>query len=217
MKGVTQRWHRLAILAEDVKSLAEDEEIPIIAIHQANRLGEKTFGNTTADMADSDVIAREADLIARIIKRPGEELYEEDYEVEIERAKVEAAARKTERPRKGRPRIKVKREKLADVVEFEDLDEPRMGAKLAIVLPGNREGVLDAFTINAVPGYNFEFISSDYSVGDIEEWVKADESGNKGAGGSGPKKEKTNQPVSQQAFKKWKTNRAKEAHDKGET
>jgi hypothetical protein len=163
--------------------MAEDESLPVVAVHQANRLGEKTHGNTMVDMSDSDVIAREADLIIRVIKRRGKELYEDDYEVEIENAKREAAIRKAERPQIGRPRIKLPKkveEEIAKQETQQDLSEddaPRVGAELALVLPGNREGILDAFTIHAVPGYNFEFISSDYSLDEIEEWVKQDDSG----------------------------------------
>jgi replicative DNA helicase len=185
-KQSTQRWQRIAELAEDVKSMAEDENIPVIAVHQANRLGEKTHGNTMADMSDSDVIAREADLIIRVIKRRGKELYEADYEQEIERIKREEEAESRwsapqDSPRTGR-RIRLPG-KVEDVVakqeaeaDLDDDDAPRVGAELALVLPGNREGILDAFTVNAVPGYNFEFISSDYSLDEIEDWVKADES-----------------------------------------
>lgn len=173
----TQRHIRIGELAEDVKELAEDENIPIIAVHQANRLGEKTHGNTMADMADSDIIAREADLIARVIKRRGRELYEEDYEVEAEREQQRELLKKKSRPRIGRihhplPR-KVEEAAEKKAQELEE-DTPRVGAELAIVLPGNREGVLDAFTIHAVPGYNFDFISSDYSVKEIQDWMDKD-------------------------------------------
>jgi len=182
-KQSTQRWQRIAELAEDVKSMAEDECIPVVAVHQANRLGEKTHGNTMADMSDSDVIAREADLIIRVIKRRGQELYEDDYEVEMEKEKAAVKQRKAEKavPSK-RPRIRLPKKveeeaarQEAEREEDED-DAPRVGAELALVLPGNREGILDAFTIRAIPGYNFEFQSSDYSLDEIEEWVKQDES-----------------------------------------
>ena len=84
-------------------------------------------------------------------------------------------------------------------MEEED-DSPRIGSELALVLPGNREGVLDAFTINAVPGYNFEFISSDYSLEEIENWVKQDESAK--ANKAAPKKPEKPQ-FSVQSFKNY--------------
>jgi replicative DNA helicase len=194
-----QRHERLASLAEAVKELALEEEIPIVAVHQANRLGEKTHGNTMADIADSDVLAREADLIMRIIKRKGQELNEDDYEGARERAKER-------RKRRGKkPLLKRKEDMIRTFDDGEDEDlEPRVGAELAIVLPGNREGVLDAFTIKAVPGYDFSFLSSDYSVSDIEEWIKQDEAKDKkDKSGGGPKKPKEAE-FQNSTFKRWK-------------
>jgi len=190
-KESTQRWQRVAELAEDIKGMAEDEEIPIIAVHQANRLGEKTHGQTMADMSDSDVIAREADLVVRILKRRGHELWEEDYELALQQAKEEAYRLAAEKPMMsiGRPRLKLprkveeeaRRQEAEAKVEVktenkEDTDDPpRIGAEIALVLGGNREGVLDAFTIHAIPGYNFDFIRSDYSLKEIEDWIRQDE------------------------------------------
>lgn len=164
-----QRWERLAILSECIKRMGQDNAIPIVAIHQANRLGEKTHGNTLADLADTDVLAREADLIVRILKRRGRELYEEDYEV----------VRDNPEPPPPAPRVFKKKgpeiaKEATEDAEKED-DAPRVGAELALVLGGNREGILEAFTINAVPGYNFSLISSDYSTQEIAQWVKEDE------------------------------------------
>jgi len=162
--------------------MAEDEGFPIVAVHQANRLGEKTHGNTMADMSDSDVIAREADLIIRVIKRRGKELYEDDYEVEKEKDKAAPVAPVIKTPSiKFGPKIKLPKKvetvvPPSDIDDDDDDDAPRVGAELALVLPGNREGILDAFTISAIPGYNFDFISSDYSLEEIETWVKQDES-----------------------------------------
>lgn len=39
--SISNRWQRVATLAEDVKGYAEDVHLPIIAVHQANRLGGK--------------------------------------------------------------------------------------------------------------------------------------------------------------------------------
>jgi replicative DNA helicase len=209
MHGIKQRWQRIAILSEDVKSMAEDESIPVVAIHQASRLGEKTHGNTMADMADSDVIAREADLIARIIMRRGKELHEEDYEVALERERKEREVRKAN-PRRGKPRIgkpKVRSTKGPDRAKEEKEDAPRIGAELAIVLPGNREGVLDAFMIHAVPGYNFDFISSDYSVDEIEEWIKHDESPRTSKASGRGKKQEEKPKLTKNTFKSWRASK----------
>ena len=221
MQGIKQRWHRFAVLSEDVKSMAEDEAIPVIAIHQANRAGDKTFGNTMVDIADTDVLAREADLVGRILKRSGQELHEDDYETAVEQARLEGASRKTSGPKLRRPRIKVPqmvkeekaRERFLKAVEDEEDDAPRVGAELAIVLPGNREGVLDAFTIHAVPGYNFEFISKDYSIAQIEEWIKEDKEADakKGVPGGRQKSDgKSEKPkFNADTFKTWKSDRGK--------
>jgi replicative DNA helicase len=158
-----QRWERLAKLSETIKCMGQDNSIPIVAVHQANRLGEKTHGNTLSDLADSDVLAREADLIIRVLKRRGRELYEEGYEViqpeVVEQAKVF---------RKKGPELAKEASVIEDIA-------PRMGAELALVMGGNREGILEAFTLHAVPGYNFSLISSDYSTSEIAQWLKEDE------------------------------------------
>lgn len=221
MQGIRQRWHRFAVLSEDVKSMAEDEGIPVVAVHQANRLGDKTFGNTMVDVADTDVLAREADLVARIFKRAGQELHEDDYETAVEQARLEAAARKAAKPKLGRPRIKVPQmmqeektqERFLKAVAEDDDDVPRIGAELAIVLPGNREGVLDAFTIHAVPGYNFEFISKDYSLAQIEEWIKEDKEAETKKGVPDRAKKPDGKPEKPKfgadTFKTWKSDRGK--------
>jgi len=219
MKGIRQRWHKFAVLSEDVKSMAEDEAVPVIAVHQANRIGDKTFGDTMVDVADTDVLAREADLVARILKRSGEELHEDDYETAIEQARLEAAARKLGKPKLGRPRIKVPKlleeqkakERFLKAAEEDEDETPRMGAELAIVLPGNREGVLDAFTIHAVPGYNFEFISKDYTIAQIEEWIKEDKEAETKKGAPSGGRKATGKPekpdFGTDTFKTWKKDR----------
>lgn len=188
------RWQRVACVAEDVKAYAEDDQVPIVAVHQANRLGEKTYGNTLADLADADVIAREADLIIRVLKSPGyKELYEDEYERELERF-VRDAQRRARGPRNSRmPTIKLGKgdknhinKKLMERL-VEQLDVPRVGGELALVLGGNREGVLEAFTIKAVPAYNFEIITDRPDMKAIREWMKEDE---KGADDDPPKKQK---------------------------
>jgi hypothetical protein len=182
-EGMTERWKRIAALAEDVKNYAEEKNLPIVAVHQANRLGEKTYGNTLADMADADVIAREADLIIRIVKKPGSvDLHEDDYEVEFDRL---LRNRYRVRPRvpPGAPTIslpdddpRLRMDKVMDrITSRSDQNQARVGAELACVLGGNREGVLNAFTIRAIPGYNFDLIDDRPSMKDIQKWVKEDD------------------------------------------
>jgi intein/homing endonuclease len=216
MHGIRQRWHRFAVLSEDTKSLAEEECIPIVAVHQANRLGDKTFGNTMSDIADTDVLAREADLIMRVLKRAGQALHEDDYEVAIEQERLATAARRAEKNRPGRPRIKVPKrleeeERLRKLAEIDDEEAPRIGAELALVLPGNREGVLNALTIHAVPGYNFELIGSDYSLSQIEEWIKENEAekSTEATATSGKRGKPDKPKFNKDTFKKWKSDRSK--------
>ena len=182
--SVTQRWQRVAALAEDVKAFAEDEGIPIVAVHQANRSGEKTYGNTLADVADADVIAREADLIIRVLVHPRlVELREDDYELEYERI-IRDQRKAIARPRipRGAPIINTGKADLRalDQQTLEKLGEKlnseqgRIGAEMALVMGGNREGTLPAFTLRVIPGYCFEILSDNPSMKDISTWVKED-------------------------------------------
>ena len=182
--SMTQRWQRVAALAEDVKAFAEDEGIPIVAVHQANRMGEKTYGNTLADVADADVIGREADLIIRVVIDPQNiQLHEDDYEVEYQRLIQEQ--RKAVPPRivpRGAPTINLGKSdpRLLNKEMMEKLGEKlggeqgRIGANLALVMGGNREGTLPAFTLRVVPSYCFDVLSSSPSMKDIRSWVDID-------------------------------------------
>lgn len=188
------RWQRVATLAEDIKSYAEDIRIPIIATHQANRLGEKTYGNTLADIADADVIGREADTIIRVIKRgSSRELYEEEYEEELD--EMIAKFKHIKGLRKSKvPTIKLGMAKDPDLLlercqEWQE--KGRKGSELACVLGGNREGVLEAFRIHAVPGYNFDIIDDNCTTKDIKKWIEQDNKGDDELGKySGKRKKK---------------------------
>jgi replicative DNA helicase len=171
------RWSRITDLAEDIKKLALETNIPIIATHQANRAGEKLPGGNV-DLADSDAIAREADLVIRIVKSKGKELHEEDYEVEMERQEKRKRNRiriskpgKLNIPGKARP----KREAEGEMRQIEDAQNPRLGAELALVFTANREGVLEAIKINATPGYNFSVIETNFSTEQVKAWVEQSE------------------------------------------
>ena len=184
-EDLSERWKRVAALAEDIKGYAEDIGLPIVAVHQANRMGDKTYGNTLADMADADVIARESDLIIRVLKKPGTGagLHEEDYEVEYD--KIKRAPRRVQ-PRPaydGRPQLdlppgdpRLSMDWLADRLTERE-GQGRAYADIALVLGGNREGVLNAFTLRVIPGYKFELLDDRPSMKDIEKWVKDDEKG----------------------------------------
>jgi hypothetical protein len=182
-ENLSERWKRVAALAEDIKGYAEDIGLPIVAVHQANRMGDKTYGNTLADMADADVIAREADLIIRCLKKPGtgQGLHEDDYEVEYD--KIKRAPRRV-KPRPvydGRPKLDLRpgdpvlsMDWLAKRLEERE-GTPRAYADIAMVLGGNREGVLNAFTLRVIPGYKFELLDDRPSMKEISKWVKEDD------------------------------------------
>jgi intein/homing endonuclease len=175
------RWQRVAALAEDIKTFAEDVHLPVVAVHQASRMGEKTYGNTLADLADADVIAREADLIIRVLK-PGKPhiLDEEEYEAEFSKILNDMKVANSPGHRRT-PMIKLgkddKRASNARLMEkiASSSGLSRVGTELALVMGGNREGVLEAFIINAIPSYNFSLITDCPDMKDIKKWVKSDD------------------------------------------
>lgn len=193
-----RRYERIADLAEQVKLIAEEEEIPIIAIHQANRYGEKTHGKSMDDMADSDVIPREATLVIRIVKKKNEDLYEEDYEKwweenedeDVDLNQLFQGCAVAGKPRKRKIHFPGRRAEPKSVEpaesEAKTVGKPkkawerdqRLGTKLGLIFSGNRDGTLETMVINAIPGYDFSFVSCDVSVKDIEGWL--DEDGKKG-------------------------------------
>jgi len=204
--NVNVRWQRVACVAEDVKAYAEDDHVPVVAVHQANRLGEKTYGNTLADLADADVIAREADLIIRVLKSPGyNELDEEEYEGELQRLVRDLKRKAPGRQNSRLPSIKLgKSDKRAANKKLMErltaqLDVPRVGGELAMVLGGNREGVLEAFTMKAIPSYNFGIISDRPDMKIIRDWMKEDDKSNDDdpPRKAKPKKEKERTSVAQ--------------------
>lgn len=146
--------------------------------------GEKTYGNTLADLADADVIAREADLIIRVLKSPEyKDLYEEDYEEEFVRL-LRDAKMATGPGRRRLPCIQMSKEEGARRGAGherlmgrlrEEAGIKRVGGELALVPGGNRDGTLVAFTIKAVPSYNFNLIDDKPDMKHIKEWMKIDE------------------------------------------
>lgn len=180
---LTVRWQRVATMAEDVKAYAEDAQLPIVAVHQANRLGEKTYGNTMADLADADVIAREADLIIRVLKSPQHtELKEDDYEEEFQQL-VRRSKIATSPAQRRLPRIilgpvdddrKSANTRLINKLTTDD-GIKRVGGELALVMGGNREGTLEAFMIKAIPSYNFDITDDKPDMKKIKKWMEIDE------------------------------------------
>jgi hypothetical protein len=187
-----QRWSRVASLAEDIKSSAENEMIPHVGIGQANRSGEKSNGETMTDVADADAIGREADLVLRVIKKRGRTLHEDGYEVLNDEQKAEEYAQIEPPPPvivqpRGRPLlVRYNPDAVQEVLEERPLPdkaeeaangEPpaRFCAEIAIALPGNREGVLEGFMIRAVPGYDFGVIKANYTADEVQKWQADDD------------------------------------------
>ncbi len=165
---IVKRWERVTALAEDVQEAAEMWQVPVIAVAQANRAGEKMYGENMTDLGDADNQGREVDLAIRVIKKRGKELHEEGYEV-----------RKTLPKKKGPPSLRPSQN---GSVPDKASGEPvvRYGAEVALAFPGNRDGVLDGILIRAIPGYNFDLISSRVSTEDIKKWAGAEDNESKG-------------------------------------
>jgi len=173
-----QPWYRIQCLAEDLKELAMDREIPVVGITQANREGEKGMGKDLTEVAGSDAIAREADLMMRVIKKRQREVHESDYEI---KGGTEPK-RKQEKPKKNKlsirrgTRVKASNPIPKKAQEIRDADPPtRVGMEIAVLLPGNREGVLEGFTIHSVPGYCFNVLQSSMDPDSVRKWVTRDD------------------------------------------
>jgi replicative DNA helicase len=183
-KENAQPWHKLEMLAEELKEMAMEFHIPVIITAQANRLGEKTLGSSLAEVSGSDRLAMETDLIIRIIKRrKGAPLHEADYEGARKEEKELARLAKKIKSGKSfllRRNLNPTTQEDGGVVPVEDEpadneEAPRYGAELVFILGGNREGTLEAFSIDAIPGYNFQVTSESFSVDTIAQWVAQDD------------------------------------------
>ena len=175
-----QMWASIQMLAEDLKDLATGCRIPIIIAAQANRLGEKLAGENLTEVAGSDAIARECDLIIRVLRKVDPELSEEDYEGEFEKeSKVTDAYRARLKTLKTLPAnaMKLRSIGIPKKALAPDTKETlkRKGAELCLVLGGNREGTLEAFTIKCVPGYRFDVEKADLTYKEVKKWVKSDD------------------------------------------
>ena len=60
------------------------------------------------------------------------------------------------------------------------------------MLPGNREGALEGFLINATPAYDFSVIDPDMSAADVKDWVEAERKEEKKEAKAKTKKRKEN-------------------------
>lgn len=187
-EGAKQQWQFITYLTEDLKQFALDEKIPVVAAAQANRLGEKLLGENMSEVAGSDAIAREADLIIRILRRRSSQ-----SDNEAEDALDDADDSKTAEPAAQgtqallplpRPRVIDRLHKWNQTHKQTEEELQRLhfktrkaavGAELALILAGNREGVLEGFTIHCVPGHTFSIISSNFTAAQAKDWIAHDD------------------------------------------
>ena len=171
-------WEKLTVLSEECKSLAVDMDIPLIVTHQANRSGEGKAGEDMTDLFGADRLAMEADLVMRIKrKKSPHELYEEDYEKAWEE---EMEYRETRVLRKTGIDLMlrnngVSESKAPTKALSEDAPKGRSYAEIAIIMGGNRDGVLDGFLIRCVPGYDYQVIDPSMDPKKVKAWLKQDE------------------------------------------
>jgi hypothetical protein len=182
VKGNMQHWTKIMLLAEDLKDAALDFEIPFVLAGQANREGEKMTGENMTDVAGADALAREADLVIRVVRKRGNELWEADYEQywesqgkHAEQAMARMARRAAARiviPVKGRPASVVPAKALPiNGGTPKSMRRPRTCAELALMPSGNREGTLEGFIIRATPGYDWPVIKDNVTPDEVKEWL----------------------------------------------
>lgn len=165
---------RIRYLIEDMKQLAVEIEKPVILIHQANREGEKTFGDTMTDFARSDAAAAECDLAIRVIRKKVSEIYEPEYEGYWDRAVKDLQNIRKKRGIQLNNKAPVPEDvkvKNRDPNTIQVPDYERTKAELALMMAGTRDGVLDGFVIEANPGYNFNVIKESVTPEEVREWL----------------------------------------------
>jgi len=63
------KWHDQAAISQDLKEVAQDFNLPLIATLQANRGSEQAKGESASNMAFADAYAQDCDLGCEIIKK----------------------------------------------------------------------------------------------------------------------------------------------------
>lgn len=164
-----QEWQRITLLIEDLKQVALDRKFPVVCAAQANRMGEKLLGENMTEVAGSDAIAREADLVIRVIKRGGDAVGDADDDEEMQ----EAPERKIVSP-VHRAIINTSYTPGKNVGHV--ASQKNRGADLALILAGNREGVLPGFTLHVQPGHTFQLMDRRFTAAQAQDWVKRDDS-----------------------------------------
>lgn len=66
-------WRQIANISQDLKITAQQFNVPIIGITQANRAAQKTKGDDLTELAFSDSLGQDADAVFRIVKMDNKE------------------------------------------------------------------------------------------------------------------------------------------------
>ncbi len=64
----TQEWQRMMHISRDLKSAAQEFDIPILGVTQANRGADKSKGDDLTELAFSDALGQDADAVFRVSK-----------------------------------------------------------------------------------------------------------------------------------------------------
>lgn len=64
----TQEWQRMMHISRDLKSTAQEFNIPLIGVTQANRGADKSKGDDLTELAFSDALGQDADAVFRVSK-----------------------------------------------------------------------------------------------------------------------------------------------------
>ena len=172
-RGGRSDHDKLRYLIEDSKQLALDLNIPVVLIHQANRDGENTFGETMTDFARSDAAAAECDLAIKVMRKKVAGIFEEEYEGYWAQ---EAKQIKHKIKKRG---SKLSSKKVQIVKEVPETNSPinyeRTAAELALMIPGSRDGTLPGLVIKVNPGYQFDVIEESFTPEDVKRWKKNEE------------------------------------------
>jgi replicative DNA helicase len=196
-------------LSVNVKQRAIDWGLPIVATVQGNRDAEKTYGDTLSDIGWTDSLGQEADYIMRVLYKKGPDLHEDEYE-----GYWDALAKKVRAPENGAPKQRSGRMRLGmsaaakkkfgrsldgvpRKVQAKLVDriptEPRKSAELFLMAGGNREGVLEGFSIRCVPGYIWDVTRPNITPKEVKDIFDPPKKGD--GKGKGRREEKYIDPV----------------------
>ena len=187
---------RQRALSVQTKQCAINWNIPVFATVQANREGEKTHGETMADVGWTDSLAQEGDVIIRVLYRHGPAPFEDEYEGYWKQLEEDMADARNRKKRQGAGRMRIRmspqakekfgRSKVPPKIQakFDRLPKKdRKSAELFLMMGGNREGTLDGLSIRCIPVYDWEVTRENITTDEVKELFKKE----KGGGGKSKK------------------------------